>query len=263
MLSNKDHIFDPSDPHLAFFSADGATITSFWTESVRLQETWDAWFFRADNLLIGEIEIRADLLFPAGFVAGSGSPGIDGAEIQGFWTSQPGAVESFPILPVNEVHPFQFEMAVSEDDLLGLDIPLFFDPVIATGYEYEVSHEGLAFASVTMPSSVPDADGFELLIWNGEDYVAYGAMMPGESFDFQDIFPDGVFRFKITGIDFGLSLDPADPLAFPTGLTFVQPGRVSFSMTPLVTMVPVPSLWLLTGIGMLGITLNGRRRIAT
>lgn len=247
VTSTEDDFFSIEPGDRAFFSEDGSRITRFYSEGF-----WDAWFLDGDNMYRGELEIRDDLVW---YVAAIGSPEnlISEIMIKGFWTSQLGVVESAPIMPVNDQGPFQFELPLSESDVLGIDIPLFFDPIIAIGYEYTVDPGGVAFASVTMPESVPDPDGFELHVWNGEKYVFEASLMPGESYDFRGLDAEGLLRFKILGIDPALSLDPDDPLAFPTGLTFLSAGDVRFTMSPSVIPVPAPILLLLTGLGGLGL----------
>ncbi len=62
-------------------------------------------------------------------------------------------------------------------------------------------------------------------------------------------------RFRIAGIDPAAGLDPNNPQAFVTGLTFVGAGTVNLTMTPLIggSAVPEPSSLILSGTGLLGL----------
>jgi hypothetical protein len=65
----------------------------------------------------------------------------------------------------------------------------------------------------------------------------------------------GVNAFDVTGIDPGLGLDPSNPVAFITGLTFAGAGQFTGTQTPIVTMVavPAPSSISLFAVGLLGL----------
>ena len=79
---------------------------------------------------------------------------------------------------------------------------------------------------------------------------------PGETFDFAAL---GVDRFRITNIDTGLQLDPADPAAFPIGLTFANTGQVQLSITPLTNAIPEPSSSVLIASLVLMVGIRRRR----
>ena len=55
------------------------------------------------------------------------------------------------------------------------------------------------------------------------------------------------------GIDPSLGLDPNNPIAFVTALTFVGAGDFTGTMTPLVTAVPEPSTWAMMIFGFVGV----------
>ncbi len=135
-------------------------------------------------------------------------------------------------------------------------VPLYFDPDIATGYDYTLDEGDPLFASVIVPEPLPNGDAsFTLIV--GE---ASFPLEAGEQFDLTQIDPLGVATFSIRGIDPGEELDPEDPMAFVTGATFMEEREANVTMT---AVVPEPGATAL-GVAMLGAlaTLARRRRIA-
>ena len=61
----------------------------------------------------------------------------------------------------------------------------------------------------------------------------------------------GISRFRILGIEVPANVDPADPLAFPTGLTFAGSGMADFSQTGIADTIYVDNV-ASTTIGMDG-----------
>ncbi len=160
-----------------------------------------------------------------------------------------GSNEFIPIMPNNgEPNPdgsFDFDVIVGTDGL-GIDAPIWIDPIIAVGYVYKVN-SGPDFASVTFPSlaAVNDTTGYDLYRWDDIllDYILVGHYSAGDTY----VFTGGVSQFRILGIDTPLELDPNDPNAFMTGLTFTGGGTISMSMTPITydtnaSAVPAPSV---------------------
>jgi PEP-CTERM motif len=72
--------------------------------------------------------------------------------------------------------------------------------------------------------------------------------------------PGGVSEFEVFGIDPGLGLDPENPTAFITGLTFESAGNFTGTMTPITANVPEPASLTLVTSGLLGLCLVWRRR---
>lgn len=182
-----------------------------------------------------------------------------------------GSSELIPIMPSNgepdENGAFNFEIAVG-DDGLGIDNPIWIDPIVAIGYTYETT--GLNFTSVTLPSlaSVNDTDGYDVWYFNGTELVL-GAreVQAGDTFDFTSSMPNGVDEFQILDIDPTLELDPNNPNAFMTGVTFTGPGTANVSMTPITfdtdaNEVPVPATLPLFFFGGLGWLMVAARRRA-
>ena len=125
----------------------------------------------------------------------------------------------------------------------GPDQTVFIDPLVAIGYDFEIGLGDPNFLSVLLPEVGDDL--FELWLFDETlgDYVFADSLAAGQEFVFA---AGGVDRFRILGIEPEAGLDPNNPIAFITGLTFAQPGRFTGSMTPLVASVPEPG-----GLGLL------------
>ena len=120
----------------------------------------------------------------------------------------------------------------------------WYDPIYAVGYDYEVI-SGPKFASIVVPPGYGD-DKFDLYVWDGMEYVLVGSDLDALT---QYWFTDdggitttpgdynGITMFSIRGLELDAKLDPDDPNAFVTGMTFVQdPNEVSeviLSMNPI------------------------------
>jgi len=120
----------------------------------------------------------------------------------------------------------------------------WYDPIYAVGYDYEVI-SGPKFASIVVPPGYGD-DKFDLYLWDGVDYELVGSDLDAlTQYWFTDdggitTIPgdyEGITMFSIRGLELDAKLDPDDPNAFVTGMTFVQdPNEVSeviLSMNPI------------------------------
>ena len=139
----------------------------------------------------------------------------------------------------------------------------FIDPLLAIGYDYAIGAGDPNFASVLLPTGIGD-NLFDLFLWNGTSFFDSGInLVGGVQFFFAAL---GVDRFEIRGIEASAGLDPANPTAFITGLTFVSSGNFTGTMTPLTVDVPTnasePSTLVLIAIALLGFVALGRRRIS-
>ncbi|MDT4332548.1 nidogen-like domain-containing protein [Methylomonas sp. MED-D] len=166
----------------------------------------------------------------------------------GFWSFSirngltPGATPSNPLLPVVVDGAFVFDFNVQPEQ------PIFIDPEVAVGYDYEVT-SGPNIASVLLPTNLGDGI-YDLYLWENTEYVFAAALTAGIEYFFE---PGGVSRFRILGIEVSAGLDPNNPQAFVTGLTFVGAGAVSLTQTPLVSQVPLPASGLLMFSGLLAV----------
>jgi len=120
----------------------------------------------------------------------------------------------------------------------------WYDPVYAVGYDFEIL-SGPKFASVVVPPGYGD-DKYDIYLWDGSEYVLAASDLDAlTQYWFTDdgqitTTPgdyDGITMFSIRGLELDAKLDPDDPNAFVTGLTFVQdPNEVSevvLSMNPI------------------------------
>jgi hypothetical protein len=96
-----------------------------------------------------------------------------------------------------------------------------------------------------------------LYLWNGSSFVFEAALNPNAVFDFA---PGGVSEFEILGIDPKLALDPSNPTAFLTYVTFENAGPFTGTMQPITTElngVPELSSWAMMALGF--VCVNGIR----
>jgi hypothetical protein len=114
-------------------------------------------------------------------------------------------------MPVIVDNSFVFNFPVQPDRTF------FIDPEIAIGYDYAVSG-GPLFASVTAPTGINTSNIFDLVFGTSNvsitGGVAYNFGTPQSS-------------FRIQGIDLAANLDPTNPLAFVTGVSFDRSGSVT------------------------------------
>jgi len=179
----------------------------------------------------------------------------------GLWTfairsgQLPGSTPSNPLMPVDTPAGWNFDFGLGDPT-----IPVFIDPVVAVGYDY-ILNSGPNFRTVLLPNI---GDGlFDLFLFNGTNWVFNSILSQGTAFDFG---LTGVDRFRILGIEPGAGLDPNDPQAFVTGLTFVSGfTNVNMNMVPITqntdAVIPEPSTVLLLGSGLLGLGYFSRKKI--
>jgi len=118
---------------------------------------------------------------------------------------------------------YSFHVTVAEGQTI------FIDPPVAIGYDYAIGTGDPNFASVTLPTGIGD-NSFDLYLFDGTDWVFKTHLTGGNTYTFD---PGGVDRFRILGIEPSAGLDPQNPTAFITGLTFVSSGEFTGTMTPL------------------------------
>jgi PEP-CTERM motif len=136
------------------------------------------------------------------------------------------------------------------------------DPSVATGYIYQTGTGNPNFASVELPN-IGNPGPYDLYLWNGTSFVFDTTLGPSKVFDFA---AGGVSEFKVLGIDPSLGLDPENPTAFITDLTFEGAGDFTGTMTPVTATIPEPSTWAMMLAGFAGLGLlahRSRKRAAT
>jgi probable HAF family extracellular repeat protein len=171
------------------------------------------------------------------------------ASLDGEPVSQPGTTPTNPLLPTpNPSNPngFTFPNVPVGNNGFGTTNPIFFDPIVSVGYDYSVTG-GPLFASVLIPNALPQGDSeFTLELPGFGNY----SLLAGTTFNLLGVNPLGFSDFRISDIDPAEMLDPTNPTAFVTGLTFTAPGTVTVTQNPITVSVPEPSNLL--GLGLLG-----------
>ena len=161
--------------------------------------------------------------------------------------SAPGDTPENPLMPVIVDNSFEFTFPVQPGRTF------FIDPEIAIGYDYAVSG-GPLFASVTAPTGINTSNIFDLIFGTSNvsitGGVAYNFGTPQSS-------------FRIEGIDLTANLDPTNPLAFVTGVSFNSSGTVNVTQTPITfNTSSVPGPIPLFGVGAaFGFSRKLRKRI--
>ena len=161
-----------------------------------------------------------------------------------------------------KVFEFDIEVTAGEEILI--------DPEVAVGYTYETGVGDPNFSTVRLPS-LSGADGFyDLVLFDGKGkpFDTLIDIMAGEVFDFRTqlsafgVGAEGISKFRILGIEAEALLDPSDPQAFVTGLTFVSDGRFTGTQTPIAAPVAVsePSTIALLALALLGMASVRSRR---
>lgn len=131
----------------------------------------------------------------------------------------------------------------------------FLDPDFATGYEYVTGAGDPNFASVLLPNVGDGKYRVEVFDAGSGQWVFLADVDAGQELQFGN---GGVSRFRVLGIEASAQLDPGDPQAFATGITFAGGGAFTGKMIPIVA-VPEPETWLLMGVGFALMALRRRR----
>jgi hypothetical protein len=159
----------------------------------------------------------------------------DGGQVAGLFRDAAGNTHGFMATPAElptgttSTGAFMFDVPVEAFT------PVFIDPEVAIGYQYEIGRKDPRFATVRLPIGIGD---------NRYSIVVNGKAFPvtaGQLFDFRaNGSPDGVSKFRVTDIELDAALDPTNPYAFPTELTFTQTGRFTGTMTALCLAGDLP-----------------------
>ncbi|MGY0638652.1 MAG: nidogen-like domain-containing protein [Paraglaciecola chathamensis] len=144
----------------------------------------------------------------------------------------PGDTAENPILPVIDPEnptDYNFEFVIIEPET-----PIFIDPDVAVGYDYIVN-SGPNITSVMLPTGFGD-DVYDLWLWDAAlmDWFDTGEdLLGGVTYDFDT----AVDRFRILGIEASEMVDPTDPNAFVTALTFDAAGVINMNQNAITEFV--------------------------
>jgi hypothetical protein len=147
---------------------------------------------------------------------------------------------------------------------------VYFDPQVADGYDYTLGPSSPLIASAIFPTVPGDVDGYDVYALTDLTTPLLTNVLGGASVDFTSLpgYAGGIDGFALRGIDLGANVDPNDPLAFVTQLTFASAGTVSLTQTPVTAYVagsvPEPQTWasLSLGLAVLGGLLRRRKGAA-
>ena len=150
-------------------------------------------------------------------------------QVSGLYTDGPtGATRGFIATPVSlptgttSGGAYVFSVAVIPG------VPIFIDPVVAVGYDYRTGKKDPKIATVRLPIGIGDS-WYKLKVGGRKFFLA-----GGDLFDFRaNGFPRGVDKFRVDCIEVEAMLDPANPQAFPTELTFLEAGFFTGTQKPL------------------------------
>jgi len=147
---------------------------------------------------------------------------------------------------------------------------VWIDPFIATGYDYTADY-GILTAEFL---DLKDPDGYNIYLATNLSTPIITNYKPGIDaiITFADYTDEEVLGFRVDGIDPKLNVDPFNPLAFVTGLTWNVPEgtKVTATQTPITAFVegalppqgavPEPASWAMMIFGMGGVGMILRRR---
>lgn len=147
-------------------------------------------------------------------------------------TETPGSSPANPLLPNLPDSNGGFNFSVTFPDPNTI---VFIDPFVAVGYTYAIV--GDLFDAVQPPSNLTDQT-FDLLVGDATctTFTPEATLTGGLTHTFTAAVP----CFQIRGIDLLEALDPANPAAFITGISTVNPGTYTISQTPITEFVPGP-----------------------
>ncbi|KTF68670.1 hypothetical protein ATB93_13170 [Sphingomonas sp. WG] len=203
-----------------------------------------------------DVQLMLKFALPANVSLSSSSGTIPTLSIPGYTPTEAAMPTS-----ITSNGGFQFDFVAVEGEML------YFDPEVAVGYDYEVSSGSPNILAAIFPTITGDLDGYDIYALSDLNNPLFTGVMGGQLIDFTSLagFGSGISGFALRGIDVGANLDPANTMAFVTGLTFAQSGVASLTQTPVTVSVggavPEPGAWamMIAGFGLAGSALRRKR----
>lgn len=129
-----------------------------------------------------------------------------------------GGTEFTPLLP-GDRDPNNGAFIFDLTGIENLEEIFFIDPPVSVGYIYTVQDAEFAMIQAPSLATINDPDGFIISIAGQADVI----LSAGQILDVSAL---GISEFTLSGIDPSLMLDPANPLAFPLGVSLqnLTPG---------------------------------------
>lgn len=187
------------------------------------------WYVDAAGVMQGFVATSAgyQALAVPGAASTAGESLNEAGQVSGVWIDAAGVWKGFvatpAAMPVGTTSGGAYVFSV--DVVPG--VPIFIDPPVAVGYDYEIGPGDPLIASVRLPIGIGD-NAYSIKV-RGRKFDVAG----GELFDFRaNGFASGVEGFRVGCIEAEAALDPANPQAFPTELTFVAAGRFTGTQAP-------------------------------
>lgn len=148
-------------------------------------------------------------------------------------SGNPGETAANPLMPSEVVlDPWTGAPTfVFDAEIVDPTETLWIDPPVAVGYDYGLSSESETQTFMSMVIGTDVGDGLYEVSWYDEAAGQYmsAEVGVGEMVSFGDL---GSYWFSVYGIEPEAQLDPEDPLAFVTGVTFREAGPVSITQSP-------------------------------
>ena len=149
-------------------------------------------------------------------------------QVSGLWHDAAGNTHGFIATPVSMPTGTTSGGAYTFSVDVIPNVPIFIDPVVAVGYDYRIGKKNPRFATVRLPIGIGDSR-YTLKV-GGKRFTLAG----GDLFDFREHgFRKGVKSFTVKCIEVEAMLDPANPQAFPTEVSFMEAGRFTGTQKPL------------------------------
>lgn len=210
--------------------SSGGFVDNFYSGSLSVQQQGIGGLGTTPLKGAGDIAVPFAANLPVTVTMTSPQPNVEtgvGAIFPGQSISETAAaVYNFGINSLPGSSPFNPVMPMAQNSNGGYvflpptfhNSPTYIDPPIATGYDYNVT--GQNFSSVVVPGPLADGQTTFLLKFNGYTET----LQAGTPFNFDNFVTGGVSDFTITGIDAANGLDPNNPGAIVTGLTYEGQG---------------------------------------